>query len=109
LDLLVHTEWPEERQLHEMSLKSIKYGRLRPRSMFVSSAILVRNTKLITDKVVSDSSLTRAEIVNTLKTIARNINGEIVRNLKRNPKLMKIYRTMVKNGGESVVNEKELK
>jgi len=109
LDLFLHPDWPDEQQIHEISIKAIPDGRLRPRSFFVSEAVINKNIKLITDKVISDddNDLSRGEIENTLETIADNINNEIAKNIERNPKLKKIYDKLIENGAEPITQQKK--
>jgi ABC-type glycerol-3-phosphate transport system substrate-binding protein len=102
MEHFMHPDWPEEKQLHEISIKATPDGRVMPRSMFVSYATINRNFKLIEDKIISEPDLTRKEIKDALKTITENIDLEIARNIKRNPKLKKIYETMLKNGAEPI-------
>jgi ABC-type glycerol-3-phosphate transport system substrate-binding protein len=105
LENLAHPDWPEEKQINEVAIKAVSGSRIFPRSMFVSYATITRNLKLVTDKIVNDNqkSLTKEEIAQEMKKITENINLEIARNIKRNPKLKKLYDKMLENGAEPVV------
>jgi len=98
----MHPDWPEEKQIHELSLKAIPDGRMIPRSLFVSYQSIMRNFKLVGDKIVSDPNLTKEELKRTLQIVTDNINMEIARNIKRNPKLLKVYENMLKNGAQPI-------
>jgi hypothetical protein len=100
----MHPDWPEEKPLHEISIKATPDGRVMPRSFFVSYASINRNLKLVLDQIINDNErkLTREQIAEDLKKITDNINLEIARNIKRNPKLMKIYKKMLKDGAEPI-------
>jgi ABC-type glycerol-3-phosphate transport system substrate-binding protein len=109
LDLFLHPDWPGEKQIHEMAIKSTPNGRMITRSFFVSPAVIDKNFKLIRDKVISDddNDLSREEIENTLQNITDNINNEISKNIERNPKLKKIYNKLLENGAEKITPQKE--
>ncbi len=106
---MINPDYPGEEQIHEMSLKSVPFGRGIPRSMFVTYATIDRNFKLIEDKIVSTETLSRAEIERTLQRITDNIDLEIARNIKRNPKLLKLYKKMIETGAPPIkLNLKEI-
>ena len=99
---MINPDYPDEEQIHEMSLKSVPFGRSIPRSMFVSNATISRNFKLIEDKVTATPTLTRGEVVRALERITHNINLEIARNIKRNPNLFKLYQKMLQQGAPPI-------
>ncbi len=94
--------WPEEKQVHEISLKATLHGKMLSRSMFVSYSQIMQNLKLVTDKIVSNPGLTRKDIAKILSQANRNINLEIARNIKRNPKQMTIYKKLLELGAQPI-------
>lgn len=102
IELFLHPDWPGEKEIHEMSIKAIPDGRMDPRSQFISSATVGRLFNDLTDALISKEDMTRDEIREMLKTTATEIDLEIARNIKRNPKMRKIYDKLLKNGAEPI-------
>lgn len=103
LELFLNKDYPEERPVHEMSLKSIPYGRVSPRSMFISNAKLDREFQDFKDKLVNAPQMSPEDIAAELKKTAGRINLEISRNIKRTPSLKRKYEQLLKQGAEPVV------
>lgn len=105
LEKLMHSNWPEEKQVNEIAIKAVSGSRIFPRSHFVSYSAINRNLKLVTDKIINDNErkLTREQIAREMKTITENINLEIARSIKRNRKLKKLYKKMLEDGAEPTV------
>ncbi len=95
-------DFPGEDEIHQMSIKSIPYGRTYRRSPFVTTAVLKRVMKKVSDKIISDENITRKDIVEALKKAADELNTKIVRNINRNQKLQKIYKAVLSEGAEPV-------
>ncbi len=102
LERFYNKDFPGEEEVHQMSIKAIPYGRTFRRSPFVNNATLIRVMKKVTDKIVSEKNITRAEIAEALKKAADELNTKIVRHINRNEKLRKIYNVLLKEGAAPV-------
>jgi ABC-type glycerol-3-phosphate transport system substrate-binding protein len=97
-----HPDYPDEEEMHLMSIKAIPHGRTYRRSPFITTAGMLREMNKISQKILSDKSMTRDDIANSLKNAAKAINTEIARNISRNKKSQQIYRALLKSGAKPI-------
>ena len=105
MDLFRHPDWPGEEEVHLMSIKSIPYGRIASRSMFISNATVGRIFKKTTDQLIADPELKPDDIARIMRRASDKINTEIARAIERNPHLQKIYEKMLTQGAEPIVSK----
>ncbi|MBN2641743.1 MAG: extracellular solute-binding protein [Victivallales bacterium] len=102
-ELLYSKEFPEEKEVHDMCLKTIPYGRVTPRSPFVNNSVIDRIMNKTLQAVKIGENLTEEDIRVLCKSTADQINAEIKRNIERNPQLKKFYDKVVEQGGEPML------
>ncbi|MCK4325792.1 extracellular solute-binding protein [bacterium] len=105
MNLFRHPDWPGEEEVHLMSIKSIPYGRIVSRSMFISNATVERILKKTTDQLIADPELKPDDIAQIMQRASDKINLEISRAIERNPHLQKIYKKLLSQGAEPIVTE----
>ncbi len=98
-----HKDYPGEKEVHDMCMKAVPYGRVTPRSLFVNQAVVKRELKKALDKVQSDASLTDKQIAGLCRTVANRINTRIRTNIERSPQRQKLYKALLKQDGEPIV------
>ncbi len=102
MDQFRHPDWLEEEQVHLMSIRSIPYGRVSPRSMFVPNATIFRYFRMAKDQLVANPDLTEDDIARVMAKTAERIDQEIARNIDRTPRLRGIYEKLLARGAEPI-------
>lgn len=103
LDGFLNRNYPDEKPVHEMSLKAVPYGRMSVRSPFIDNGTLKRLSNKLQELVRTKKELTPAGIAALCREINNEINLTIARNIKRDPKLLKLYRQMLKQKVQPIV------
>ncbi|MBN1863558.1 MAG: extracellular solute-binding protein [Victivallales bacterium] len=102
IELFIHPDWPDEVEVHEMSLKAVPDSFMNPRSQFIPNATINRIFWNATENLIATENITRDGVRRILQAAAREIDLEIARTIKRNPRMTLIYNKMLKNGAEPI-------
>lgn len=86
-----HPDYPEEKPIHDQSIKAAKTGRCMQRSMFIETAVATRIMQRVLDVIAMKPGLTPDEIAAMARQAAAETNAIIDRNVSRDPKLKKAY------------------
>ncbi len=100
LDFFLVDALPGEEEAHRLAVESIPFGRARASSNFIPNATVNRSVLKVTDKLANTPDLSDAELRELLKKCAYEINLTIARNISRDPRLLKLYIAMLKEGAE---------
>ena len=101
-ELMKNPLYPGEKEVNEMSLASIPYGRTIPRSPFISITKINRIFGKAAGKIITIKDLSREDMAVMLKRAAMQIDKVIARNIKRNPYLQKFYNKLLEQGAEPI-------
>jgi ABC-type glycerol-3-phosphate transport system substrate-binding protein len=99
-ELFYSKEYPEEKEIHDISVESIKYGRMDELSPFIDNTIVARQIKDLEAKVRSNKDLTRDGIQELADYSAEKINHRIAENISKNKRLQLFYKKVLEQGGE---------
>jgi ABC-type glycerol-3-phosphate transport system substrate-binding protein len=102
MKLYMHPDWPGEEEVNRVSLAAVPDGRIMPRSMFIPTSKVYRIFNAARTNILSKDKVDKEEIRRILKAASDEIDLTIARNIKRNPKLMKIYKNMLAEGMEPI-------
>ena len=102
LEMMKNPLYKGEDDVDKMTLKSIPFGRIIPRSPFISVNKMNRIITKVNQKIVSKKDLTRAEMATALKRAAMQVDEVIARNIKRTPHLYKFYNKLLEQGAQPI-------
>ncbi len=91
-------EYPDEKEVHDISIDATRYGKVEPRSPFINRFLVTRIMHKNFDKINNTGDLTPRDIEKTCQLMANEINTIIARNIERNDKMRELYRKMLSNG-----------
>ena len=98
LDRFVNPDWPGEKAVHRLSIETVPYGRIVPRSFFVEKPTVNRIFRNVQDKIRTTEGLSRDEIARIMKTAAQRMDLKIARAIHRSERLQAIYKTLLDQG-----------
>ena len=99
-ELFYSKEFPEEKEIHDMSIDAVKYGRMEELSPLIDNTIVYREFKELEAKIQSSSNLTRKDIQGLADYSAEKLNRRIAENIRKNKRLQLFYKKILENGGE---------
>ncbi|MDD5698788.1 MAG: extracellular solute-binding protein [Victivallaceae bacterium] len=99
-ELFYSREYPGEKEIHDLSIDSIKYGRMEELSPLIDNAVVSREFNELIGKIHSNRDLNRKDIQELADYSAEIINRKIAENIAKNKSLRKFYRKILQNGGE---------
>lgn len=102
LERFTHPDWPGEREIHEMAIKTIPYGRVIRKSFFINHQKLWRILEQTDDQLIANPDLTRDDIARLMKRTAERVDRQIAYNIQRNPVRRKTYERMLDEGAEPI-------
>ena len=105
-ELFYHKEFPDEKEAHDMSILSIPYGKVTPRSPFANNAVVDRVLERVLQVVKVEENLTEDDIRTLCINAADQINTEIRRNIERNPQMKRFYDKIIEQGGTPIAQSK---
>ena len=108
IDQFINPEFPGEKEVHEMSIKSIPYGYMRPITPFISASKIALIIKKLKEKIEADEDMDRDDLREACDRAEDEINREIVRNIKRVPKIKKYYDKLLEQGAEPIKYHEEV-
>ncbi len=99
-ELFYSREYPEEKEIHDMSIEAGKYGRMEELSPLIDNITVTREFKELSAKIQSNPHLTRKGIQELADYSAGKINRRIAENIRKNKRLHLFYEKILENGGE---------
>lgn len=95
LDRQINPDWPEERDLHVLTNQATEWGYVRQVSPFIDALVMDRLINAQVQRLETDPDVTAEQ---ALRIAAKDVNDEIAKNLRNDPKLRQRY--------EEIVNKK---
>ncbi len=102
LEMMKNPIYTGEEDINKMTIASIPFGRIIPRSPFISISKVTRILNKVEQKIIAEDDLTRAEMSAALKRATMQIDEVIARNIKRTPHLYKFYNKLLEQGAQPI-------
>lgn len=102
LAMMKNLEYQGEEDIDEMTIASVPFGRIIPRSPFISMFKVIRILRKVSSKITAKEALSRAEIAIALKRATMQTDEVIARNIKRTPQLYKFYMKLLEQGAKPI-------
>jgi ABC-type glycerol-3-phosphate transport system substrate-binding protein len=100
-----HPDWPGEKEIHDLTIESIPYGRIPRFSPFVSPTVVRRVLDQAIDQIEAGVGAADGAVERLMNETARRIDEEIARNIERQPGLEKYYLQLLEEGAEPIARE----
>jgi len=97
-ELFYNPKYPDEKPVHDMSLKAVPYGRVAARSYYIEQSMVNRIIGKTLNKVSNGPDLTPEQIAAICRNAADEVDLIISRNIQRDNKLNRIYQLQLKQG-----------
>ncbi|MBN1511736.1 MAG: extracellular solute-binding protein [Phycisphaerae bacterium] len=95
-----HPDWPGEKEIHDVSIESLRFGRVLRRSPFITPSRVARLIRQVTDQIESTPDMTPDALERLMRQCAARINREMAQNIGRETQLAAFYDHLLKGGAE---------
>ncbi len=90
-EFFYNSKYPEEKPVHDASLKAVESGRCMQRSPFIETSTSMRILNDALEVISIDNTLSDDELKRIAQDVVNKTNAEIARRVERNKNLKKVY------------------